>query len=152
MLAPENPPRVASNEAAVTRVCTRAARGTDPPGIAMPLSVDRFDSDPAPSIEIPFGPRVTPGIVPAIAARSPAMAGFTWPSTPSCQRSADPTSPLKRETSFRARDGFSAVTFTAASVERSRANTKSAISSSGSPIRCTRRRAVLNPTAEMATR
>ena len=75
MFAPENPPRVGSKVAPVTRVSVRAARGIAPAASPIPLSVVRLDSEPAPSIDGPLPVMVTFDIVPAIAFKSPATVG-----------------------------------------------------------------------------
>src|SRR5829696_6455843 len=92
MFAPAKPPRVASKVAPVTRVSVFAARGMLPVASPIPFSVVRFDSPADPRMEAPPGPSVTFDIVPAVAVRSPAIDGETWPFTPSFHLSFEPGS------------------------------------------------------------
>ena len=118
-----------------------------PAASPIPFKVVRLDSFPEPRIEAPPGPIVTFDIVLAVAVRSPAIEGETWPPTPSFHRSLEPGSGSFGRTLFDARSGRAAVTFTAASTVRSRASLKSATSSRSVPCRCTRRRSALKPVA-----
>src|SRR5215213_5666507 len=111
MFAPAKPPRVASNVAPVTRVSVFAARGMLPAASPIPFSVVRLDSPAEPRIDAPPGPIVTFDI--AVAVRSPAMDGETWPLTPSFHRSLEPGSGSLARTELDARSGRAAVTFTA---------------------------------------
>src|SRR5579885_2562783 len=119
MLAPANPPRVASNVAPVTRVSVRAARGTPAPLNPNPFNVVRFEDGPDPRIEGPPAVMVTFDIVPAMALRSPAIVGGMLLFTPSNQRSDAPVSGCIGPIGFVARTGRSAVTCVVASLVRS---------------------------------
>src|SRR3954468_22993089 len=148
MLAPETPPRVGSKVAPVTRVSVRAARGIEPVDRPIPFRVLRLDSDPAPSIDGPLAPTVTLDIVPAIALRSPARVGGTWPLTPSRHFSAEPGSSWLGPTELSARTGFLPSTLTASRVAiGARVRVKLATSSRSSAWRWTRRRADVKPVA-----
>src|SRR5215210_318035 len=105
MLAPENPPRVGSNVAPVTRVSVRAARGIAPAASPIPFSVLRFDSEPEPRMAGPLPVMVTLDMVPAMAFRSPATVGGIWPATPSRHFSDAPGSGCVGEIGLLARTG-----------------------------------------------
>src|SRR5215217_5880496 len=103
MLAPANPPRVASKVAPVTRVWVLAARGMLPAAMPIPLRVVRYDSAPEPRMEGPAPVIVMFDIVPAMALRSPAFEGAMLPLTPSSHFSDDPGSSVVGLTGLLAR-------------------------------------------------
>ena len=118
----------------------------------MPFSVVRFDELAEPIIAGPPAVTVTPGMVAAIAFRSPADPGVTRPFTPFDHASLEPGSTVNGETLLLARTGLSAVTLTAARRAGSRASVKSATNSRSLLTRCTRRRAERYPREDTYTR
>src|SRR3954469_2961841 len=79
VLAPLNQPRAGSYCELDTRTRVDASRGTSAPANAIPFNVVLFWLLGSPSTDGPCAVGRTPGIVAAIAARSPARLGGTVP-------------------------------------------------------------------------